>query len=292
MDPLSQVPVSVQDKGDLSLEASYEIFDAVNSYGYDYALGQSVFYNHLSVEGLNFLGHYALNDELSIGLGYKFNKNSPYKSHLISPSVNFYRNFPTKRGRATYGFDVLTGLQFKTGRNFMAVDEVLTDYYFIYEEIPVEDSVFIIPGVVYETDVYPLGYYSIRQKQIRYFVQPSFSVEHKVVDFHLGGSFGITHQFEYASTLDKLFVDFIESENVSNPLVYYNAQKSFVMGEIFMAFGIGPEYCKLMLRQGFGWSSDRYQRENYFLGLGLKSDFNLNRKSRNGQPVSLRMKSY
>jgi hypothetical protein len=292
MDPLSQVPVSVQEKGDISLEASYELFDAVNSYGFDYSLGQSVFYNHLAVEGLNFLGHYALSDELSIGLGYKFNKSSPYKSHLISPSVNLYKNYPTKRGRATYGFDVLAGFQFKTAQNFMAVDEILTDYYFIYEEIPFEDSVFIIPGVVYDVETYPLGYYSIRQKQMRYFVQPSFSVEHKIVEFHLGGSFGIAHQFEYASSLDNLFVDFIQSEDISNPLVYYNRQRSFLMREVFMAFGLGPEHCKLMVRQGFGWSSDRYQRENYFLGIGLKSDFNIRKKSEDANPVSFGMKTY
>lgn len=282
-DPITQVPVGVKEKGDISLEASYETFDAENSYGFDAALGYSVKYNFLEVSGLNFLGHYAVNDEFSVGLGYKFNANDPYKGHLFTPSVNFFRNYPTRRGNATFGFDILAGLQFKTAKNFLTVDEILYSGYYIFEDYTIGDTFEIpIPGVDYTIEKYPLGVYSIQQRYLRPFIQPSFSVEHKYVSFHIGGNFGIMNQFRFSPALEEKFVEFMMGNDYSNPLVYYKENKTFAMGEAFLALGVGPEYCRVMFRYGNGFSSDRYQFFYYHFGVGLNS--NLSTKGKSASP--------
>ena len=188
------------------------------------------------------------------------------KGHTISPSFNYFQNFESKR-RAIYGFDILSGVDITTAKNYVEVDEYFHSYYVDNEEV-----------IYYDYDFWELGYYKVDEGAMRIYVQPSFTVENKIVEFHIATSFGLRHNFKYDPKLEIAFTAFEEDETEFNPMVYYQNNKTFFNGESFVGLGLGPEYCRFITYMGVGYGSDYLQKTYWFGSIGVRSNFSLLKK--------------
>lgn len=278
MDPVTQLPVSVKEKGDLSLDGSISIYDAGNSSAYSYILGKEVQYRFLSLTECSLGGHYALNKYFSMGLRYKYGGgHEKYKGHSILASANFFQNRPTKRGKAVYGYDVLGSAQLKTAHNFMTVDEYFLRY---YSGIIGDDEYWGITTSGFQK----LSYYRIRQNYFRLSLQPSFSVEHRLVSFFIGIGLAYQDQFKYKTTLNIDFVEYQKEIDVGDPLVYYATHRHAFIWETFWGLGVGPDFCRVVMKVGMGSSTDAYQNSLGNFAMGITSNLNI-KKIKQGDPI-------
>ncbi|MEZ5007838.1 MAG: hypothetical protein R2753_06750 [Chitinophagales bacterium] len=267
--PVSQAPVNTKQKGDLNIHAAYTGQDATNTWK-----GNN-FYQFITVDAFSFSGNYAVSDNFTLGLKYQFNINQPYTGHAVTPSFNYSKNYEVKRTDrgATYGFDILSGLQISTGNNFMEVSDYLHDYYVLLDtgEVSV---------IYYDVEKYPLGYYRIKQNDLRLFVQPSFSYENNFFEFFIGTNIGWHQNLKYAPQLNTLYQAYFEDPTEYNPMVYYGNNRSFIFGESFYGMGLGPEYCRVVWIGGLGYTSDQMQHTYAFGSIGIRSNFNVKKKEK------------
>jgi hypothetical protein len=277
LDAISQLPPDVEKKGDFSVDAGVEAIDAVNTYSDDYINDYRNVYRFLGVTGINLNGQVAVSDKLSIGMSYRFNQESYSNGHIIAPSVNFFKNHPTTRVKGKIGLDVQVGIQYKQGNLYMAVDEYVYDGYLNYIDLNDDDSIVIIYGT-FQTDAYPLGYFTMKQKYLRPYIQPTFSYEHPWLAVYVGANLAVQNNLQYKVSLQESFMDYLAENDFNNPLTYYRQQKTVIMGEFFTAFAAGPPYCRVFFKQGLNFTSDKYQKTLVFISAGIKSSISSGKK--------------
>ncbi len=267
-DAISNIPIEAKEKGDVNVEMQLGVYGSSDEYIYSNMLSETVLYRKLSVVEGTFGGYYAITDALSLGMRYKIAGGvENFQSHSIAGSINHFKNFPTKRGKAVYGYDIMGTFQYKTARNFMSVDEGTINLYYFVVPVPTT-QVFI------DVDGGNLSYYKIRQNQYRFIVQPSFSVDHKWVRFFIGGAAALQHQFRYNPELDKQFVDYVIDTDKTNPMVYYKDRGADFLGSVFLGMGFGPEFCRITYKYSRGWSTDKLDKRFYGFNFGVTSNFN------------------
>lgn len=272
-DAISNIPIEAKEKGDASAEVLLGVYGSSDYYTYSDMLRESILYRKLSAVEGTFGGYYAITDALSLGTRYKIaGGNEDFQSHSIAGSVNYFKNYPTKKGKAVYGYDVMGTFQYKTTKNFMGVDEGIINLYYFVVPVP-STQVFI------DIEGGNLSYYKIRQNLYRFIVQPSFSVDHKWVRFFIGGAAAVQHQFRYNPELDQQFVDYVIDTDKTNPMVYYKNRRADLLGSVFLGLGFGPEFCRLTYKYSFGWSTDKMDQRFYGFNFGLTSNFHIDRKN-------------
>lgn len=277
LDVISQLPPDVEKKGDISLDAGLETINAVNSIIYDFNYITSYAYDFVGVKGINLNGQIAVSDQVSIGASYRYNQESYSNGHIIAPSVNFFKNYPTTRVRGKIGLDVQLGIQYKIGNLFMTVDEFVYNGYLNYIDLNDDDSIVIINGT-FQSEEYPLGYYTMQQKYLRPYIQPTFSYEHPWVSVYVGMNMAVQNNLQYKVSLLDSFMDYLAERDYNNPLTYYRQQKTVMMGEFFTGFAAGPPYCRIYFKQGINFTSDKYQKRLLFASFGIKSSFSAGKK--------------
>ncbi len=275
-DPITQAPPAVKEKGDLSIEASLAPYLNSNYNSYSIGIGSYVNYRKYNALDFNFSGQYAVRDHISLGARYKIGAyDERYRSHSAGGSINFFRNFETKGGKAVYGYDVLTSFQFKSTKNFVDVDEYFIDMYYLISPDTNWSYVFYNYGGEH------LSYYKLRQNQYRFIVQPSFSVEHKWVSFFLGGAVAFQHLYKYSTRLEDDYINYLEDSGLENPLVYYRNGKPAFIGGVFWGLGVGKEQWRFFSKFTAGWSTDKMESGYIGYQLGISSNINLRKKATN-----------
>ncbi len=128
-DIISQVPVSLKGKRDLSIQADISFYTPSQTETFSKLLNTDVRYEFNSATALSIASQYAVSNQFSLGLKYigEQDYTGEYTSHNITGTVNFFKNFPTKNKNVQFGYDVLGGFQYKTARNYMTVDEYYLD---------------------------------------------------------------------------------------------------------------------------------------------------------------------
>lgn len=270
LDPVTQLPPNVKEKGDLNVEAYMNPYRSNDFMTYSEILGESILYRKTSQVEFGIGGHYALTDKLSLGLKYKAAPGERYQSHSILGSANFFKNYDTRKGKAIYGFDLMGSFQYKTAKNFMSVDQGFIDLFFI-----VLPEYTYFPFVIVSGD--QLSYYRIRQNQYRFIFQPSFTVEHKWVTFSIGGAVAFQHLFRYAPTLQQEFVDYVKDIETTNPMVYYQNGRADIIGGAFLGMGIGPEIFRFNWKYMRNWSGDKLEDWSTGFLMGFTSNMQIKR---------------
>jgi hypothetical protein len=273
-DPIVQIPVSVKEKRDLNIDVSIGGHSSEDVSLYSHQLGRSILYRKIGVSELSLGGHYAITDKLSLGLKYKigFESDKKYTSHLIGGSANYFQNYLTKKGKAIYGYDLLGSFQYKKANNFMSVDELFINAYYLIYPYPYSGIIF------FESQGQQLSYYKINQSLYRFVLQPSFTVERKYFSFNIGAAVSIQQQFQYKTVFEQDFIEYIKDTEDTNPLVYYQNKKPNVLGSVFMGMGFGPEILRLNYIFHNGWSTDKIEPTNVGLFFALTSNFNIPKK--------------
>lgn len=277
IDVIAQTPPELEEKGDISIDAGFERVNSVNRYSADPLTGVQNIYNFLGVSGININAQAAISDKMSVGMSYRFNQKEFSSTHIVSPAINFFKNFTPSKAKGKIGIDVQLGIQYKNGHLFMAVDEVVYDGFWEYIDLDGNDTIDYIYGT-FTADAYPLGYYTMKQQYIRPFIQPSFSYEHPWVAIYLGANMAFQQNLQYKVSLDENFMEYLAENDVYNPLTYYRNQKNVFMGEVFGTFAVGPPFCRIFYRQGVNFTSDKYQNRIFFSSIGIKSSFSIRKK--------------
>jgi hypothetical protein len=265
--PITIAPINTKEKGDLNLSAEFLGYNVMNTAS-DFSS-----YNFIGINAFRLNTQYAVSDNSTIGMSYSFNAKQPFTGHTFNGMYNYSKNYNTKNSKreSQYGFDVLAGVQFQHNNNFVEVTDYLYDTYIFF------DTTSGLGFFYYDVEAYPLGYYKLKQNTLRLYVQPSFTYENRLFELFFGASIGYQHNLIYEPKLSIAYQSYIEDITENNPLVYYNNNKTFVFGEPFWGFGIGPEFCRFVWLGGFGRSSDQLQPLHGFASLGIRSNFNTKR---------------
>jgi hypothetical protein len=272
-DIISQVPVSLKGKRDLSIQADISFYTPSQTETFSKLLNTDVRYEFNSATALSIASQYAISNQFSLGLKYigEQDYTGEYTSHNITGTVNFFKNFPTKNKNVQFGYDVLGGFQYKTARNYMTVDEYYLD------STPKPYIPILVFGLSKKNQ---LSFYRLRQNIYRFFIQPSISVEGENFHFFTGFLIAYQDQFKIYTSLDQQYIEYVKAIDVANPLTYLYNKRGNVRGEYFFGIGAGPEIARPYFKTTILFSPDKFQGNALGFTLGITSNFNLKKSKK------------
>jgi hypothetical protein len=274
--PVSSAPNTLKEKNDLEIKASmynYNSSGVSDNYLNEIYSGtvdfQSIRYIYDRKLGAMMSLDYALSNNLGIGIRAHGNFNDRSKSFTLQPSVKYFDNFKGKKNR-TYGYGIEGGIQYTQGNNFLEVD---SSFFFAYLlDFSIYPYLYNYYLFTYNEN-FELSYFNLNEKILRTYVRPTFTFENRYFEFHVGGALGYAWQAQYKADFQEE-VDLKEIRS-SNPLLYYQQNKHFVFGEMGISWGVGPEYIRFIVSNGFHISSNRINPTSSYFQAGLKSNFNI-----------------